>query len=424
MSHDVVSAEPGSRPAQGIPLFQLLNSPNYRRYWTGALGWYMGRWVWQLTTAYVVFSLTGSSFLTQMVGVAFTLPMLVTGIASGVIADAFERRRILLLGQVLAFFVAAIGVVLLLSGTVQAWHLLALTACLGMVNALDMAARRTFVSDLVTNRDRLPIALAMESIGMTIVGIGGSWVGGSLVDILPMGSAGAGAPYLVVLVGIVWACVTLAGVWANPQPDKIRLRAGTVASSIQQSVSATAQNRAMIGILGVTVIANFFFFSYMPLVPVFAKQVLNVSPTLMGVLSSAQAVGSLAGSLFIVTRSRIGKGWYFYAFGMMLSLASLFFFSLSHYYPLSVAILVVAGIGTSGFGTMQATLTLRAAGEAQRGRAMGVLSMAIGAQPLGMIMVGVMAERFGPGRAVTVSALTGIILLAFWTWRCKAFRNL
>jgi MFS family permease len=418
-----VPAESAPRPSGGLPLLQVLGSANYRKYWYGGLGWYMGRWVWQLTSAYVVFTLTGSSFLTQMVGVAFTLPMLIIGVMSGVLADAFERRQLMLFGHVVSLFVAVFGVALLFTGAVEAWHLLVLTGALGVINALDMAARRTFVSDLVP-RDKLPIALALESIGMTLVNITGSWLSGSLVDYLPMGAAGAGAPYILVLFGVVWSILLLSRVRTDPQPNRIPLRAGTVASSMQQSVSAALHNRAMIGILGVTFLANFFFFAYIPLVPVFAKTVLNVSPTLMGVLSSAQAVGSLIGAVVIATRARIDKGWKIYVFGMLIAYTGLFFFSLSRIYPLSVVFLLLAGIGTSGFGTMQATLVLNAAGESMRGRAMGVLTVAIGAQPLGMMAMGAVAETLGPDRAVTASALLGFILLSLWTWRSKAMRKL
>ena len=132
-----------------LPLFQVLNDRNYRLFWPAGTGLQMGRWMWMLVSGCAVLLMTGSAFQTALVGVAFTAPMLFGGLLSGIVADAFNRRYIIMGVLVTNALLAGLAALLVFSGMIVQWHILTFSLLIGASHALDQVARRTFVADLV-----------------------------------------------------------------------------------------------------------------------------------------------------------------------------------------------------------------------------------------------------------------------------------
>ena len=405
------------------PVLDVLNEPDYRLLWTAGWAWHSCRWIWVIIAGYLVLQLTESTFQTQLVGVAWSAPMLILGVFSGLIADSFDRRRILITIHLLNLTFALSMTMLILTGLIQAWHILALTGCIGLSNTLDMAARRTFVSDIV-NRSNLPFALALESMSMTGAMMIGPWVGGALVDFVPLGTAGAGSSYLIVIFLYLVSFVQLRRTSPSKYPVNTKFSLFTALANTIEGMQDIAKNRAAIGTLGITVLVNLFFFSYTPLIPVFAQNVLEVNATLMGILGGAQGAGALLGSMFIASRKHIHRNSAYYVYGSIFAFINLLIFSFSRSFPLSVLSLMMAGFGIAGFSTMQATIILLSVKDEIRGRAMGMVNMAIGALPIGMLIVGFVAETLGPIRSTNLSASVGLLTLVIWAWRSKAMRQI
>jgi MFS family permease len=170
---------------------------------------------------------------------------------------------------------------------------------------------------------------------------------------------------------------------------------------------------ALVSVLGVTVIVNLFYFSFMPLVPVFGER-MEVGPFLTSLLLSANAMGSIVGATFIARGLPIGRGA-IYVGGSTLGLCGLFVFAVSGWYPLALAGLICAGMGISGFATMQSALVMINSDDAMRGRSMGLLSMSIGVLPLSMLLLGVGADAVGPTAGVMISVVLGLIVLGTWS---------
>ena len=168
--------------------------------------------------------------------------------------------------------------------------------------------------------------------------------------------------------------------------------------------------RALWASLTITVCLNFFGFPYMQMVPVIARDELGVGSTLYGLLGAAAGLGSLVGSLFIASRTVRNQGAV-YSLGAILMLAAVFVFAFSSLYPLSILLLVISGVGMSGFATMQPAIALQAVPPQMRGRAMGAVALGIGASPLGMFLVGQMAELWGPRAALALLTGSGFIVL-------------
>lgn len=407
-----------------MPAVQLLARSDYRRLWVDNLLWQMGRWMWMLVATYLVFRLTDSTFLTQVTGAALAFPQLATGAFSGAIADAFNRRTVLLANHVFNLGVAVLAAALVLTGLVAWWHVVVLSLVYGTFATMDQVTRGAFTVDLVGSA-LLPYAIALQGLAFTIGFVLGSLVGGVLLEVLPLpdGEEAAG-PFLA----IAGLCA-LGGLILQPLPSLHRGRSDALPTwsllrLLGEGLRAVARNRAVIGVLGITCLFNLTFFTYMPLVPVFAQEVLHVNRTLMGLLGACQGIGAVVGTLFIATRPSIRRRSTYYIVGSVGALAFLQVFALSTVYPLSVAALIAAGAGTAGFATMQATLVLLSVPEEMRGRAMGLQNTAVGVLPLGMLALGALAQVTGPGNAVSYSAGVGFVLVLLWAWRAREMRAL
>ena len=361
---------------------------------------------------------------TQLVGVAFTLPLFFGGAVFGVITDAFDRRRVILTGLVLNVSLATVAALLVFTGVVEAWHIIVLTFVLGASFTLDQIARRTMVLDMVDDR-LLQYGIGLDSVNMTAGLMVGPFLAGFLLDVIPDGeNLNAAWTYVMVAMMFALAAILIRGIRITRTTNRLGLGIRASISGIADGFRVVAKSRAIIGVFGITVLFNLVFPPHAPLIPVFAQKILEVGPTAMGVLGSASGFGALVGTLYIISKRNIGSRSQYYYGGTLLCIAFLFVFGISGYYPLSLLGLFVAGVGMSGFGTMQATLVPASVGAGMRGRLMGIQSMAIGVIPVGSLIMGALAELWGPRQAVASVAAVGFLLTVIWAAAAKELRRL
>jgi len=168
--------------------FGSLDTHNYRLYFGGNLVSYVGSWMQTMAEAWLVLTLTGSGVAVGTTFACRFLPVLLFGLWGGVIADRFERRKVLLITQTLAAALAVALWLVVLTGIVQVWMVFALAIALGFVTVVDEPARHAFVEEMV-GKDRLPNAIALNSAvnnsaritgpaiaGLIIASVGTSWV--------------------------------------------------------------------------------------------------------------------------------------------------------------------------------------------------------------------------------------------------------
>lgn len=355
--------------------------------------------------SYLVNRLTGSPLLVQLVGAAFFAPMFLGGILGGVIADRFDRRRTYMT-QLLALVPVSLIVGLVITGgQAQVWMVYPFMLAIGAGGLLDMTIRRTLVFDVV-GAERVTNAMALETVSMTGGSIIGSLAAGALISLL-----GLGESFFVIaaVFALGWLCMAA----MRPPPRRAAPTPGSMRRDIVEGLRFARGHRAIVGILGVTVLMNVFYFPYSPLVPVFADR-LGVGAFQAGVLAGGAGIGALASAMLIAARSAsLHRGWV-YIGGTGVAMLGVCGFALAGRYPAALGALIVAGFGQSGFAAMQPSLMLVAAGPAMRGRVMGVLSMAIGALPFGMVLLGVAAQLATPQTAVAVSGALGLLALVLW----------
>jgi MFS family permease len=400
--------------ARGGGTFAALGVESFALLWASGWFWNATRWMSVFLCSFLVNDLTGSPFLVQLVGAAFFAPMFLGGAVAGAMADRFDRRRTILCQLVILIPVALLMGALVTSGAVAAWMVYPFMVAVGLGGVIDMTSRRALVFDLV-GEARATNALALESMSMAGGNLLGSLCGGAVINFVGIGQAF----FLIALLYLV----SLALLRRVPSPPaRVHATGNSMRRDLSEGLRAVGRSQALVGILGVTVIMNVFYFSFMPLVPVFARD-MEVNALFAGVLASGTGLGMLVGS-FTWAAWPVQRRGLVYVAGTLLAMAFLFAFAAVQWYPVALALLVGAGFGSSAFGTMQGVLVMTTAEPEMRGRAMGVLSMAIGSLPFGMIGLGLIAQATDPAAAVMISIVAGFVAMGVWIARYPQVRLL
>ena len=366
-------------------------------------------WMEQLVLGWLVLSMTDSAWLVALIGFFRSVPMLLIGLFSATITDRFRRRTLIVVLQSLNAL--GMGVLALLYGlaVLEYWHIALVALANGTWWALDWPARRTLVPDLV-GRERVVDAMVLENVLQSLTRISGPLGAGVFLAFVGL----FGALVLLTGLGVVSVLILLGLKTESRAPSVPR---GFLESwrSLTAGLRYVCHQPRVLGVLLTTFAMNIWAFPFLTLLPVFARDVLHQGPMGLGLLGTANGVGSFLGLLVVNTARRFwGKEWLFSG-GSALACLGLVAFAFSTSFYLSLAMLVVAGLGHAGFSIMQSSIVLVEVSDEMRGRAMGALLLAIGGGPLGRLQSGAMAAAWGAPLAVgtlAVGACLATLLIA------------
>ncbi|MBI5201203.1 MAG: MFS transporter [Elusimicrobia bacterium] len=384
-------------------MFRSLKHRNFRLFFAGQFVSLTGSWMQQTALAWLVYRLTHDPWHLGLVGFVGQMPAAAFGLYAGVLVDRVERRRLVLVTQSLALLQAAILAVLALSGRIELWHLYALSAFAGAINAFDLPARQVMIGQLVPPEDRHN-AIALNSTIVNGSRIIGPSVAGVLVGLWGEGIcfAANAASYLAVL----WA------LWAM---DVSFRAAGTseasASSEIRSGLGYTLAHepiRILLFLLAITSLAGLPF---LVLMPIFADEILHRGSEGLGLLMGASGVGATAGALWLARRRSAAGLERIVVRVMFVFGAALLVFSGSRSLPLSLAAMAVLGLGIVVQFAGVNTLLQELSEERFRGRVMAFYGMVFMiANPLGNFLAGSLASHIGAPWTV---ALGGCFCLVF-----------
>lgn len=381
--------------------FRSLRNRNYRLFFAGQLVSVVGTAMQVVAQAWLVLTLTGSGVALGVTAALQFLPMLVLGVWGGVVADRFDKRRVLIVTQV-AFATLALALwALVVTGAVALWMVYVLALGLGLVAVVDMPTRQAFVTEMVGSEE-VGNAVGLNSAVFNTGRLVGPAVAGVVIASLGV------APCF--LVNAISYAAVLAGLCAM-RPDELYRQAPVVAGPGQvraglRYVWSTPELRSTILLVAAV---GTFGLNFTVGLPLLARFAFDGGPRLFGTLSSAMALGSLTGALVIAGRPRPTRRMLLgaaAAFGISTMIAA------ASPTPLTVGlVLVPTGVAAMLFlATANSTLQLTS-DPAMRGRVMALYGLVfLGSTPLGGPLVGWVSEMWGArvglalGGAVTLLA--------------------
>lgn len=389
---------------------------DYRRLVGGNTLWWQTLQMETVVMGWLVLELTNSVWSVALIGFFRSAPMVIAGLLVGPITDRFGRRPVIIACQTVYVLMYGLIALLLALQLLALWHLAAISLVMGTAWAVDFPTRRALLPDMV-GKALIMDALLLESFAGGISRIIGPFLAGLVI--VYFGALGC---FLVLMLLSIWA---LALLWTLTQHELPRTIAphGSTWSSIGQGFRYVRHNEPILAVVLITLLMNLLIFPYMSLLPIFARDILQQGPEGLGLLGTATGIGSFTGLLLINhLRRRVNSGL-LYAVGSFFQCLGLLAFAASTHYALSWSLLLLAGIGQSCFALMQSSIILLTASDEMRDRAMGTVMIGIGADPLGKLQTGFLAETVGAPLALGVQAsLSALLVLGVALWLPQLWR--
>jgi MFS family permease len=374
-----------------------------------------GTWMQSLAQSWLVYRLTGSPFLLGLVAFASQAPVLGLGLFGGVLADRWPRHRLLLLTQSLSLLQAATLTVLTLTGGITVHWILALAAVLGVINAIDMPVRQSFIAELVPRQD-LPSAIGLNSSAFNAARI----IGPSLAGVL-VATVGEGVCFLINTLSFLAVIGCLLAMRLPPRPQPALESPATLLAKGLRYARETPHVRAILALIaGLSITAM----PYTVLLPVFAGEVLHSSAKGLGALMAATGVGALAGALRIARRATIRGLGTLIVQSVVIFGASLVALAAGKTMWLSMLVLFAAGYGMISAMAGCNTLLQSLVPDELRGRVMSLYTMFfLGMAPIGSLIAGVLATHVGTPITFLVGGVGALLSAVLFHHALPAIRR-
>lgn len=379
-------------------LFRALRNKNYRLFFYGQSLSLLGTWIQQVALSWLIYSVTNSPFLLGFVMFAGQLPTFLIAPFAGVLADRYDKRKIIIITQVVAMLQAILLAIFVLTNNINVTVLIILNILLGISNAFDIPTRQSFVIQMVEHKEDLPNAIALNS---SIVN-GSRLIGPAVAGIL-VASLGEGICFLINAISFVFVIISLLLMKVGKE-EKADHGNVSILKELKEGFHYSFGFLPIKSVILLLAAVSLFGNPYLVLLPIFAKNILNGDATTLGYLNSAVGLGALGAALYLASRkSTLGLGKIIATTTFIFAL-SLISFSFSKTFPLSVIILLFCGFGmmmqTAGSNTILQTLS----SDDMRGRVMSFYTVAFrGMAPFGSLWAGTFADNFGAPATVLIS---------------------
>ena len=386
--------------------------PSYRVFWFGTLASVCGFQVLNFAQFWVVHRLTGDPLFLGWVGLANAVPAIVLNLFGGVLADRVERRKRIAVTQTVNGFIILVLAAVTFTGIVQAWHVILLAFFAGAVNAFDQPARMALYPILI-DRSVMMNAVSLNSAIWTGTRIIAPALAGLIITVV-----GEGFSFLLSAIGffILAMVVVRLKVPDGVKPERLQRKSR---SDLLEGIKFILGNSIFTFLIAITFFNSFFGMSVIPMMPVFAVDILKVGADGQGVMMGVGGVGAFAMTLVL---GRMGNLRYrgmmivvgSAVFGLALALLAISSKQLGNY-PLAVFFMFVMGAFSSVYMiSIMSSLQLMVP-DHMRGRVMGFYGMTWSIMPLGAMYTGALAKVFADaGEGVPFAVAIGGILVTLF----------
>jgi hypothetical protein len=392
----------------------VLAVPAVRHLWLAGVGAGVMRWLEILAFGLHALALTGSPLVVALMSFARFLPLLLLGAPAGVLAERFDRRRLLVTAYLLMAAIQAVAALAAVLDLLGLGHVLALALAGGVFWCFEIPVRRTFLAE-AGGADRMAVSMGLEMVTTHLTRVAGPALGGLLV-------ATAGMPGVLLLGAILYTSGALLLLNVPAAPGTLPVARQRLGAALAEGFRAVRAEPQLLAIAVLTVVFNLFGLPYLGLLPVLAVERLDLGPFGTGVLAAGEGVGAVIATILLLRWSR--PRWFAPIFGLgcLIFFAGVLALAAAPTAEAAFVILLVAGFGMSGFSVMQATLPLAIVPAALRIRVAGVIMVSIGSAPFGFLLAGGLGDLLGGSGGIALLGTTGLLAtaLALWRWPVMA----
>ena len=382
--------------------FRALQSRNYRLFFVGQTLSLIGTWMQSVAMGWLVYRITGSELLLGTVTFAQQIPMFVVSPFAGVAAERVDRRRLLILTQSLQAMQAVVLAMLVFAHRETVGELVALSIFMGVVNAFDVPGRQAFVIQMVSDREHLANAIALNSTQFNIARLIGPAIAGFTIKF-----TGEGVCFLINAVSFLAVIIGLTMIRVDHKPAPTEGRNMLV--DLQEGARYVARHPPIRSLLILLAVASFVSGSYQVLLPVYAKTVYHGDATTLGFMYAAVGMGALVAAIMLASRrSVVGLGRWIVAASAIFSVALALFGLTTSMVP-GILVLTLVGFGAMKHMGSTNTMIQTLVDDRMRGRVMAFYAMSfVGTMPIGSLITGALSPRIGPQLTMLGAGVIGL----------------
>lgn len=354
--------------------------------------------------SWVIYSLTHSKFMLGVSLFASLFPSFLFSFLGGVMADRYNRYKVLLLTQAVSMVQAVLLTTLIFFKHYSVWEIIALSALLGIVNAFDVPARQSLVIEMVGDKKDLPNALALNSSMVNLSRLIGPGIAGFVIekfgDDICFGLNAVS--FIAVIISLLM--MKLPKYIAKPNSKNVikDLKEGFTYMKHTPSISFVVK---MLGLI------SLFVFPFSTLIPVYAKDIFHGTASTFGVIDSVIGLGAFSGAIFLASLKPGKNLRKILAINTFIFGAGLILFSHETYYPLALVFAAVGAFGMMSQITVTNTLIQTSVDPVMRGRVISIYAMAFfGMQPLGGLLIGFISQHIGVQNTVLIEGVIAMLI--------------
>lgn len=401
-------------PSKGR-LLSPLRHRDFRLLWIGLLCSSVGTQFTQVAMAWQIYELTDSPLQIGMIGLVRAVPQMVILLFGGLLADAMNRRKLMMTTQASLVFVSGALALLTLADQVTPFRLYGVTVFLALFSSLESPSRQAIVTNLVPAED-LPRAFAIFSTQRQIATIAGPSLAG-----IVLAWAGPAVCYAVDAISWIFMLGSLALI-RTQLPQRGGWRTISL-ESVRAGFRFVWSHAVIFPFLMMDFGANIFG-TVRSLFPIYARDILAVGPQGLGILYAASAAGALLGALGFSLWGPARQAGRWILLGVTIYGLSLLFFAGSHTFWLSISLLVASGIGDTISAILRSTINQLSTPDELRGRMASINSVFTNSGPqLGQFQAGALATVIGTEFAAATGGVIILLIVGVLVWRFPHVRD-
>ena len=387
-----------------ISTFRAFDNRNYRLFFAGQSISQIGTWMQRTAVSWVVYTITHSAFMLGLTVFAAQFPSFLFSLLGGIAADRYDRYKVLLITQIASMVQAVLMAILIFTNHYVVWEILTLSVILGIINAFDVPARQPLVHELITNKEDLPNALALNSSMVNIARLVGPALSG--IILVKFGAAICFSLNAVSFIAVISSLLLMKLPAYVPHPVKKK-----VALELAEGFAYLKNTPAISTIMIMLALTGLLVLPYNTLLPVFAKVIFKGDAATYGYINSFIGLGAVCGSIFLASLKpgadlKIVLLCNTIIFGVFLIL-----FSRISYFPVAMLFATFTGFGMMSQTTIIMTIIQVNSDKKMRGRVMSYVAMAyFGMLPLGALLIGAVSQQIGAPNAILCQGITALII--------------
>lgn len=375
-------------------MFTALRHRNFRLYWIALLSSILARILQYVAQSWLVLELTNSPFMLGITSLSNAVPASAFMMLGGAIADRADRRLLFLVTEATMACLYFVVATLITAGIIQVWHIIVFAFVSGCVRAVDQPTRQAILPQLIPREDMVN-AVGLANTVWQLSHLVGPAIAGMLIYLY-----GVGSTFYVGCLGFLVAVILVFLIRVNPETSMSGKKG--LLREMLQGVNYIRNNELVYALIALSVLNGVFGMSYVTLMPVFARDILEVGSRGFGFLQTSGGAGSVVGALTVAFLARSGKQGWQTIIGALVFGTLLIGFAFSTLYPLSLALLFLIGWANDLYLTTIGSVLQLHLPDQLRGRVMAIYGLTWSLMPLGGAIAGAIAEFAGAPVAVAI----------------------